>query len=313
MVRPGLGVVTSPFGPRFHPILHYVKVHTGIDFAAADGIVYAADDGVVLFTEYNVAYGNMTVIDHGTVGGLQMTTLYAHQAAIGVKPGDHVVKGQAIGVIGSTGYATGPHLHFEVRINGEPFDPAPFLVNAKLPTSLPDDGPEHDPGPHADALTSSVCVTERPFDSFATVIPRQRRQDASASHRPWCPRLQRSWPPRSPWPSPEAARARTAAGSACRRSSGVPTVSVPPVPLPSVSLPSVPLPTSTSAVPVPSLSVPGVPGPGGSGIRRVGRRYGDYRARCRSRGWRRDRSLDRRRPSGARPGLRRSARRMPPR
>jgi murein DD-endopeptidase MepM/ murein hydrolase activator NlpD len=137
MVRPGLGPVTSPYGPRFHPILHYVKIHTGIDFGAADGIVYAADDGVVLFTEYNVAYGNMTVIDHGKIGGLRMTTLYAHQAAVGVKPGDHVVKGQAIGVIGSTGYATGPHLHFEVRIDGEPLDPAPFLEKAKLPTSLP--------------------------------------------------------------------------------------------------------------------------------------------------------------------------------
>jgi murein DD-endopeptidase MepM/ murein hydrolase activator NlpD len=137
MVRPGLGVVTSPFGPRFHPILHYVKIHTGIDFAAADGIAYAADDGVVLLTEFNTAYGNMTVIDHGTVGGLRMTTLYAHQAAVGVKPGDRVVKGQAIGVIGSTGYATGPHLHFEVRIDGEPLDPAPFLAKAKLPTALP--------------------------------------------------------------------------------------------------------------------------------------------------------------------------------
>jgi murein DD-endopeptidase MepM/ murein hydrolase activator NlpD len=135
MVRPGIGQITSPFGPRFHPILHYVKLHTGIDFAAADGIVYAADDGVVLFTEYNVAYGNMTVIDHGKVGGLRMTTLYAHQAAIGVKPGDRVVKGQAIGVIGSTGYATGPHLHFEVRIDGQPLDPAPFLLTAKLPTA----------------------------------------------------------------------------------------------------------------------------------------------------------------------------------
>jgi murein DD-endopeptidase MepM/ murein hydrolase activator NlpD len=137
MVRPGLGVVTSPYGPRFHPILHYVKIHTGIDFAAADGIAYAADDGVVLLTEFNTAYGNMTVIDHGTVGGLRITTLYAHQAAVGVKPGDRVVKGQAIGVIGSTGYATGPHLHFEVRIDGEPIDPAPFLVKAKLPTALP--------------------------------------------------------------------------------------------------------------------------------------------------------------------------------
>jgi murein DD-endopeptidase MepM/ murein hydrolase activator NlpD len=137
MVRPGLGVVTSPYGPRFHPILHYVKIHTGIDFAAADGIAYAADDGVVLLTEFNTAYGNMTVIDHGTVGGLRITTLYAHQAAVGVKPGDRVIKGQAIGVIGSTGYATGPHLHFEVRIDGEPIDPAPFLVKAKLPTALP--------------------------------------------------------------------------------------------------------------------------------------------------------------------------------
>ena len=133
MVRPGLGEITSPYGLRFHPILHYVKMHTGIDLAAADGIVYAADDGVVLFTEYNEAYGNMTVIDHGTVGGLHLATLYAHQAAFAVQPGDRVVKGQAIGVIGATGFSTGPHLHFEVRINGQTLDPAPFLEGAKLP------------------------------------------------------------------------------------------------------------------------------------------------------------------------------------
>jgi murein DD-endopeptidase MepM/ murein hydrolase activator NlpD len=131
--RPGRGVVTSPYGMRMHPILHYVKLHTGIDFAVADGVSYAADDGVVLLTEFNVAYGNMTVIDHGTVGGVHMTTLYAHQAAFGVRPGDHVVKGQPIGVIGETGYATGPHLHFEVRINGGVVNPAPFLVNAPMP------------------------------------------------------------------------------------------------------------------------------------------------------------------------------------
>ena len=136
MVRPALGVVTSPFGPRLHPILRYVKLHTGIDFAAGDGIVYAADEGVVLFTEYNEAYGNMTVVDHGSVGGVRMTTLYAHQAAVGVKAGDRVLKGQPIGVIGSTGYATGPHLHFEVRVDGEPLDPGPFLTTARLPTDL---------------------------------------------------------------------------------------------------------------------------------------------------------------------------------
>lgn len=137
-VRPGTGDITSPFGPRFHPILKYVKVHTGTDFGAGDGISYAADDGVVLFTEYNVAYGNMVVIDHGKVGGLRITTLYAHHAAVGVVAGDRVTKGQAIGVIGSTGYSTGAHLHFEVRVDGEPLDPEPFLEDAKLPTRLPE-------------------------------------------------------------------------------------------------------------------------------------------------------------------------------
>jgi murein DD-endopeptidase MepM/ murein hydrolase activator NlpD len=135
-VRPGTGEVTSPYGPRFHPILHYVKVHTGLDLGAGDGIVYAADDGVVLLTEYNTAYGNMTVVDHGKVGGLRLTTMYAHQTAIGVKPGDEVLRGQAIGVIGSTGYSTGPHLHFEVRVDGEPLDPAPFLEKAPLPSQV---------------------------------------------------------------------------------------------------------------------------------------------------------------------------------
>ena len=136
-VLPGTGPVTSHYGPRFHPILKYVKVHTGTDFGAGDGIAYAADAGVVLFTEFNVAYGNMTVIYHGTVGGLRISTLYAHQSASGVEAGDRVLKGQAIGVIGSTGYSTGPHLHFEVRVDGEPLDPTPFLEDAKLPTRLP--------------------------------------------------------------------------------------------------------------------------------------------------------------------------------
>jgi murein DD-endopeptidase MepM/ murein hydrolase activator NlpD len=134
--QPGRGFITSPYGMRMHPILHYVKLHTGTDFSVADGISYAADDGVVLITEFNVAYGNMTVIDHGTVGGVHMTTLYAHQAAFGVRPGDRVLKGQPIGVIGATGYATGPHLHFEVRINGNPVDPAPYLKGAPPPPLL---------------------------------------------------------------------------------------------------------------------------------------------------------------------------------
>jgi len=133
-VRPGTGELTSPYGPRLHPILNYVKVHTGLDLGSGDGFVYAADNGVVLITELNTAYGNMTVVDHGLVGGLRMTTLYAHQAAFAVTPGDRVRRGQPIGVVGATGYATGPHLHFEVRVDGAPVSPAAFLERAPLPT-----------------------------------------------------------------------------------------------------------------------------------------------------------------------------------
>ncbi len=134
-VRPSFGEINSPFGYRVHPILGYGKMHTGIDYAPGDGFIYAADDGVVIEAGWNGGgYGNMTVVDHGTVSGRPTTTLYAHQARLLVSTGDVVQKGQRIGVVGSTGRSTGPHLHFEVRINGEPVDPAPYLVNAPLPT-----------------------------------------------------------------------------------------------------------------------------------------------------------------------------------
>lgn len=125
--RPGAGAVTSPFGMRFHPVLHVRKVHTGTDLGRADYAVRAADDGVVLLTVWNKAYGWMTVVDHGLVGGRLVSTLYAHQSAFGVRPGDRVGRGQRIGTIGSTGYSTGPHLHFEVRVNGAPTDPGAWV------------------------------------------------------------------------------------------------------------------------------------------------------------------------------------------
>jgi murein DD-endopeptidase MepM/ murein hydrolase activator NlpD len=125
--RPATGVVTSPYGWRYHPILHYYKIHTGVDFDGADGVVYAADSGTVIMTVYNAAYGNVTVIDHGTSGGRFEATFYAHQSGFFVHPGDVVTKGQPIGAVGATGYATGPHLHFEVRLDGVPVDPAGFL------------------------------------------------------------------------------------------------------------------------------------------------------------------------------------------
>jgi murein DD-endopeptidase MepM/ murein hydrolase activator NlpD len=129
-VRPGTGSLSSPFGMRLHPILGYTKLHTGADLSVGDGWVYAADTGVVLKAEFNSAYGNMSVIDHGASG---VTTLYAHQATMQVRVGDRVTKGQRIGRIGSTGYSTGPHLHFEVRLNGQPVDPWPYIKDAPLP------------------------------------------------------------------------------------------------------------------------------------------------------------------------------------
>jgi murein DD-endopeptidase MepM/ murein hydrolase activator NlpD len=126
-VHPLDGVITSPYGMRFHPILHYTKLHTGTDFAGGS-VIKAADDGRVLMTVVSTAYGNFTVIDHGMVDGKHLTTAYAHQARFLVKPGQEVHKGDPIGIVGQTGYATGPHLHFEVRENGAVVDPVAFLA-----------------------------------------------------------------------------------------------------------------------------------------------------------------------------------------
>jgi murein DD-endopeptidase MepM/ murein hydrolase activator NlpD len=124
LLRPVPGGVVSPFGPRLHPILGYTRVHTGVDLAAASGEpIRAADTGIVVMAGWNGGYGNCVIIDHG--GGL--ATLYAHQSRVAVSVGDRVTRGQVIGYVGSTGLSTGPHLHFEVRINGNPVDPVPYL------------------------------------------------------------------------------------------------------------------------------------------------------------------------------------------
>jgi len=85
--------------------------------------IFACRAGTVVDAGWQGGYGNATVIDHG--GG--MATLYGHQSRLGVTPGQHVTAGQIIGYIGSTGYSTGPHLHFEVRLAGNPVNPAPYL------------------------------------------------------------------------------------------------------------------------------------------------------------------------------------------
>lgn len=118
--------LSSSFGYRTHPITGKKKLHAGIDMAAPKGTaVYAAESGVVIVAQSWSGYGNCIIIDHG--GGLW--TLYGHlmSGGIYVKKGETVKRGEKIGGVGSTGQSTGNHLHFEVRKNSEPVNPAPYL------------------------------------------------------------------------------------------------------------------------------------------------------------------------------------------
>ena len=120
----GRSLVTSPFGWRIHPILGTRRFHTGIDIGVGYGVsIVAADSGKVIYATGMSGYGNCTIVDHG--GGI--STLYAHQASIAVAYGATVRRGQVIGYVGSTGFSTGPHLHFEVRSGGQPVDPLGYL------------------------------------------------------------------------------------------------------------------------------------------------------------------------------------------
>ena len=121
---PVSGPIGSPFGMRVDPVLHAYRMHTGIDIPAPRGTpVKAADGGQVIQTSYDSGYGNHILVYHG--GG--MATWYAHLQGFNCSVGQMVTRGQVIGFVGSTGLATGPHLHFEVRINGEPQNPLQYL------------------------------------------------------------------------------------------------------------------------------------------------------------------------------------------
>ena len=118
LIWPVSAPVTSPFGMRWG------RMHEGLDLGAGFGTpIHAAAAGVVVHAGWLGGYGNLVVVDHG--GGL--STAYGHQSQIAVSYGEHVVQGQVIGYVGSTGHSTGPHLHFEVRVNGSAVDPLGYL------------------------------------------------------------------------------------------------------------------------------------------------------------------------------------------
>ena len=121
---PVVGQVTSGFGYRIHPIFHVRKMHTGIDIDGDTGDpIKAAAAGTVISSGWRGGYGKCIVVSHG--GGL--ATLYGHASELLVSAGDKVKRGEVIGKVGSTGYSTGPHLHFEVRVDGSPVDPLGYL------------------------------------------------------------------------------------------------------------------------------------------------------------------------------------------
>ena len=130
---PGYTKITSEFKMRVHPITGVYKLHTGVDIGAPTGANFiAAADGTVTKAGFNSAYGNMVIIDHG--GGI--STLYAHGSEIMVEVGQQVKQRDTVLKVGSTGYATGPHAHFEVRVNGAPVQPMDYITSQTKPADV---------------------------------------------------------------------------------------------------------------------------------------------------------------------------------
>ena len=127
-IKPIGGPITSKFGWRTHPIFNSRTFHSGVDIGGPNyGNIMASNAGKVIYSGWYGGYGKVVIIDHGNINGNPMTTLYAHMSTIKVKQGDYVQKGQVVGLEGTTGYSTGPHCHFEIRINGKPNNPQNYI------------------------------------------------------------------------------------------------------------------------------------------------------------------------------------------
>lgn len=127
-IKPIQGRITSPFGWRTHPIFNSRSFHSGIDIGGPNlGAIRASNSGKVIYSGWYGGYGKVVILEHGVVNGKPITTLYAHMSSIAVSNGTKVTKGQVLGYEGTTGYSTGPHCHFEVRVNGQPNNPLNYI------------------------------------------------------------------------------------------------------------------------------------------------------------------------------------------
>ena len=125
-IMPTAGWLSSTYSlSRFHPILHYARPHEGIDVSAPMGApIVAPAGGIVRLVTWETGYGNVLEIDHGD----GIVTKYAHCSKIVVRPGQHVKRGDVIALVGSTGLATGPHVHYEIHVNGKVVDPLTYVL-----------------------------------------------------------------------------------------------------------------------------------------------------------------------------------------
>lgn len=125
-LMPAAGHISSGYGPRMSPYAARIKMHEGLDIGAPIGTsILAPADGVITFAGAKSGFGNFVQIDHGY--GIE--TIYGHASAVTVRKGQKVVRGDRIAIVGNTGYSTGPHVHYEVRVNGTPVDPLYYMLN----------------------------------------------------------------------------------------------------------------------------------------------------------------------------------------
>jgi murein DD-endopeptidase MepM/ murein hydrolase activator NlpD len=128
LMKPVNGPITSPYGWRIHPIYHYWGLHDGDDFGAPCGApLFAVANGTVMSQYYSSVWGNRRYLSLGLINGHNVTVIYNHLSAYRSHVGEHVTRGQVVGLVGTTGWSTGCHTHFTVMVNGKPVNPTPWF------------------------------------------------------------------------------------------------------------------------------------------------------------------------------------------